>query len=112
MERTINVVRLKRQFRCIFVLSQTTHLKCSEKKVLLDCNFIKKEALAQTFSYEFCEISKNTFFHRTPLAAASVTLSPISKFKFFLFMALPRGFTTEFDMMVLSTSIISNLTWE
>ena len=23
-------------------------------------------------SYEFCEISKNTFFHRTPLVAASV----------------------------------------
>ena len=26
------------------------------------CNFIKKENLAQVFSYEFCEISKNTFF--------------------------------------------------
>ena len=26
------------------------------------CNFIKKETLAQVFSYEFCEISKNTFF--------------------------------------------------
>ena len=25
-------------------------------------NFIKKETLAQVFSYEFCEISKNTFF--------------------------------------------------
>ena len=24
------------------------------------CNFIKKETLAQVFSYEFCEISKNT----------------------------------------------------
>ena len=34
-------------------------------------NFIKKETLAQVFSCEFCEISKNTFFHRTPLAAAS-----------------------------------------
>ena len=29
-------------------------------------NFIKKEALAQVFSYEFCEIFKNTYFHRTP----------------------------------------------
>ena len=32
------------------------------------CNFIKKEALAQLFSCEFYEISKNTFFtehHRT-----------------------------------------------
>ena len=35
------------------------------------CNFIKKETLAQVFSCEFCEISKNTFFHRTPLVAAS-----------------------------------------
>ena len=25
------------------------------------CSFIKKETLAQVFSYEFCEISKNTF---------------------------------------------------
>ena len=30
-------------------------------------NFIKKETLAQVFSCEFCEISKNTFFYRTPL---------------------------------------------
>ena len=36
------------------------------------CNFIKKETLAQVFSFEFCEISKNTFFYRTPLVAASV----------------------------------------
>ena len=35
-------------------------------------NFIKKETLAQVFSCEFCEISKNTFLHRTPLVAASV----------------------------------------
>ena len=26
------------------------------------CNFIKKETLAQVFSCEFCETSKNTFF--------------------------------------------------
>ena len=36
------------------------------------CNFIKKETLAQVFSCEFCEISKNTFFYRTPLVVASV----------------------------------------
>ena len=35
------------------------------------CNFIKKETLAQVFSCEFYEISKNTFFHRkTPVAAS------------------------------------------
>ena len=35
------------------------------------CNLIKKEALAQVFYCEFCEISKNTFFQITPLVAAS-----------------------------------------
>ena len=35
------------------------------------CNFIKKETLAQVFSCECCEISKSTYFHRAPLAAAS-----------------------------------------
>ena len=34
------------------------------------CNFIKKETLAQVFSCEFCENSKNTYFYRThPVAA-------------------------------------------
>ena len=33
--------------------------------------FIKKETLAQVFSCEFFEISKETFFHRTPQVAAS-----------------------------------------
>ena len=36
------------------------------------CNFIKKQTLAQVFSCEFCKISKNTFFHGTPLVAISV----------------------------------------
>ena len=40
------------------------HLKAS--------NFIKKEALAQVFSCEFCEISKNTFFTEHLWATASV----------------------------------------
>ena len=31
------------------------------KKVFEAHNFIKKETLAQVFSCEFCEISKNTF---------------------------------------------------
>ena len=35
------------------------------------CNFIKKEPLPQVFSYEFCEIFKNTFFYGTPPLAAS-----------------------------------------
>ena len=36
------------------------------------CNFIKKEALAQVFSCEFCEISKNIFFAKHPQETASV----------------------------------------
>ena len=43
------------------------------------CNFIKKETLAQVFSSEFCKISKNTFFYRTPLVAASA-LNTISEY--------------------------------
>ena len=38
------------------------------------CNFVKKETLAQVFYCEFCEISKNDFFYRTPLVAASDVL--------------------------------------
>ena len=33
-----------------------------EKRCSWACNFIKKETLAQVFSCEFCEISKNNFF--------------------------------------------------
>ena len=36
------------------------------------CNFIKKETLAQVFSCEFGEISKNTFFTEHLWATASV----------------------------------------
>ena len=32
---------------------------------------LRHEALIQVFSSEFCEISKNTFYYRAPLAAAS-----------------------------------------
>ena len=35
------------------------------------CNFIKKEALAQVLSCEFCGVSKNTFFTEHLLATAS-----------------------------------------
>ena len=47
------------------------------------CNFIKKETLAQVFSCEFCEISKNTFFYRTPLEAASENLLDFIMAKYF-----------------------------
>ena len=42
------------------------------------CNFIKKETLIRVFSCEFCKISKNIFFHRTPPVAASEKKGPAS----------------------------------
>ena len=36
--------------------------KFTGKHLCQSLNFIKKETLAQVFSYEFSEISKNTFF--------------------------------------------------
>ena len=40
------------------------------------CNFVKKETLAQVFSCEFCEISRNTFSYRTlPVAASECKLA-------------------------------------
>ena len=80
-----------------YLLPETVAQRCSVKKVFLEisqnsqkntcvrvsflvkfkpeaCSFIEKETLAQVFSCEFCKISKNTLFYRTPAAAAS-TLS-------------------------------------
>ena len=43
--------------------SQNSHENtCVRVSFFINCNFIKKETLAQMFSYEFDEISKNTFF--------------------------------------------------
>ena len=69
--------------------SEAVSQRCSAKKLFLEISqnsqentcarasflikLIKKEILAQVFSCEFCEISKNTFFYRTPLVAASVS---------------------------------------
>ena len=50
-----------------FFFNKVAGLSCRPKA----CNFIKKETLAEVFSCEFYEISKNTFFYRTPLVAAS-----------------------------------------
>ena len=34
--------------------------------------FNEKQTLAQVFSCEYCEVSENTFLHRTPLVAVSI----------------------------------------
>ena len=61
--KIIKRTHLKHLCQCLFL-----------NKVAGACNFIKKEALAQVFSCEFCKISKNTFSYRTPPVAASVVL--------------------------------------
>ena len=48
-----------------------------ESLFLQACNFIKKEAVVQVFSCEFCEIPKNTFFHRKPLVVAFEVSAPL-----------------------------------
>ena len=47
--------------------------RCSQKfrKISEACNFIKKQTLAQTFSFEFCKIFKNAFFTEHLWAIAS-----------------------------------------
>ena len=42
------------------------------------CNFIKKETLAQVFSYEICEIINNTFFTKHLQATASIGILGIT----------------------------------
>ena len=75
--------------------------------------FIKKKTLAQVFSCEFCEISKNTFSYRAPLVAASKfsNSSLLKKFTlikalFFLInrFCLSRILFFFFDFLILMTT--------
>ena len=45
------------------------------------CKFIKKETVAQVSSCEFCKISRNTFFYKTHLVAASDQSGGVSSIK-------------------------------
>ena len=68
----------------MIIVTEAVVRRCSVKKVLLEISqnsqentcaraFLNKVAgLGQVLSCEFCEISKNNFFHRTPQVAASV----------------------------------------
>ena len=54
--------------------------RCSVKRSPESCNFIEKKTLAQVFSFEFCEISKDTFSCRAVLVADSaVTVGHIPR---------------------------------
>ena len=70
------------------------------------CNFIKKKSLAQVFSCEFCEISKNTFFHRTPLVAASEKCRSFSYFLLQVFFS-QFCYTLIFIYKQLGSGVIS-----
>ena len=53
-------------------ISSKFHVNVRYPEVVVRRYFLlKKHVLAQVFSCEFCKISKNTYFHRTPLGAAS-----------------------------------------
>ena len=56
-------------FLCVFSKHRSSRpgVFCEKEKK----TFIKKETLAQVFSCEFCEISKNTFFTEHVWATAS-----------------------------------------
>ena len=73
---------------CLLIMSEAFSQRCSVKKMFLETSqnsqentcssglqlYFKKKTLAQVFSCEFCEVSKNTYSYRTPLVAASVML--------------------------------------
>ena len=56
IEKSTNKIKI--QIR----LQKSTKYRSSRPEAGTACNVIKKETLAQVFSCEFCEISKNTFF--------------------------------------------------
>ena len=62
----------------------------------VQCNFIKKEALAQVFSSEFFEISKNTFSYRSfPVAASVNKIFQKSNYAFFVQISLKMKFLPQ-----------------
>ena len=80
------------QRTCNFINTKAVVRWCSLKKMFLEIlrnsrestctrvfflKFIKKETVAQVFSCEFWEMSKNTFFYRTPLVAASAYIQSL-----------------------------------
>ena len=68
----------------------------------LACNFIKKETLAQVFSCQFWEISKNTFFQRTHMVAASA-INP------FQFLNQFQFFQTKVSSLIEESKVLSEI---
>ena len=74
-EAVVRMCSVKKLF--LEILQNSQENTCDRVSYLINlqakaCNFIIKETLAQVLCCEFCEISKNTFFYRTPPVAASL----------------------------------------
>ena len=99
-----------KKFSNLLRLFRSSHRRCSVRKGVLrnfaiftgkhlyqslffntELYYIKKETLAQVFSYEFCEISKNTFFNRTPLGDCFYLLFAVTKICVFNDGQITRG---------------------
>ena len=89
LEAVVQMCSVKKLFLEFSQISQEN--TCARVSFLIKmqayaCNFIKKETLAQVFSCEICEISKNIFFHRTPLVAVSANLPKGGNFWYFFIL--------------------------
>ena len=71
--------------------------------------FIKIETLAQAFSFEFCKISKNTFFYRTPPVAASEDDIRLSYFQRFITRLCYKALYNENINIISSLNEISSV---
>ena len=69
MQKGLSICNLKELF-CLkdFIRTEAVSQKCAVKKV-----FLEILQNSQENTCEFCEISKNTYFNRTPLVVASVS---------------------------------------
>ena len=63
------------------ILQDSQENTCARGSVLIEfkaCNFIRNDSLAQVFSCEFYEISKNTFFYGIAPVADSASFIKIN----------------------------------
>ena len=95
----VSPLSLQKQSSGGALLTQTISLQIFKR--LQDCKFIKKETLAQVFSCAFCEISKKTFYYRTPLVAASVSSNDHSSLD--IIRLIQREFQFSWKTMFSST---------
>ena len=74
------------------------------------CNFIKKETLAWMFSFEFCEISKNTFFtEHLWTTASSRVRAEVGKYALcYSTQAATKRFSSEYPPYDFKRSTVNN----